>query len=396
MTAIMSRNDDMVYAFAPHKFLTLPLGVWPLQKYNVCSAVRAFVCSFGLTVMMIMLFLEIFLGSVDTTVKLDSLMLMSCNILSVLKLVFFRIYADNLIRNFTSAANDYLAVDTEEKRTIMRRHAFMGRMMCYSILFFAYFAATIFGLLPVLAGGDDIQVNESIKNQASELPMPLTCIFGNSSVPSSLYLAVSTVQYVLLMLNANGNCGIDSLFLAIIIHICGQMEILKIEFSNYGVKSKNLSEDFSVLASRHRYLIEHTELLIDVISFVLLVQMLFSSILICIMGFQFILALKHHDVVTITKTTTVLGALLLQLFSYSFAGDYLKCQMEEVANSIYTCNWYNLPLKLMRNVAFAIMRSQQPVQLLAGRFFVVNIETYMTILKSSISYLSVLRVMVDT
>ncbi|XP_071625490.1 odorant receptor 10-like isoform X2 [Temnothorax longispinosus] len=357
MTAIMSRNDDMVYAFAPHKFLTLPLGVWPLQKYNVCSAVRAFVCSFGLTVMMIMLFLEIFLGSVDTTVKLDSLMLMSCNILSVLKLVFFRIYADNLIRNFTSAANDYLAVDTEEKRTIMRRHAFMGRMMCYSILFFAYFAATIFGLLPVLAGGDDIQVNESIKNQASELPMPLTCIFGNSSVPSSLYLAVSTVQYVLLMLNANGNC---------------------------------------VLASRHRYLIEHTELLIDVISFVLLVQMLFSSILICIMGFQFILALKHHDVVTITKTTTVLGALLLQLFSYSFAGDYLKCQMEEVANSIYTCNWYNLPLKLMRNVAFAIMRSQQPVQLLAGRFFVVNIETYMTILKSSISYLSVLRVMVDT
>ncbi|XP_077259536.1 odorant receptor 10-like isoform X2 [Temnothorax americanus] len=319
MTAIMSRNDDMVYAFAPHKFLTLPLGIWPLQKYNICSAVRAFVCSFGLTVMMIMLFLEIFLGSVNTTVKLDSLMLMSCNILSVLKLVFFRIYADNLIRNFTSAANDYLAVDTEEKRTIMRRHAFMGRMMCYSILFFAYFAATIFGLLPVLAGGEDIQVNESIKNQASELPIPLTCIFGNSSVPSSLYLAVSTVQYVLLMLNANGNCG-----------------------------------------------------------------------------FQFILALKHRDVVTITKTTTVLGALLLQLFSYSFAGDYLKCQMEEVANSIYTCNWYNLPLKLMRNVAFAIMRSQQPVQLLAGRFFVVNIETYMTILKSSISYLSVLRVMVDT
>ncbi|XP_071556218.1 odorant receptor 49b-like [Temnothorax nylanderi] len=155
------------------------------------------------------------------------------------------------------------------------------------------------------------------------------------------------------------------------------MEILKIEFSNYGVKSKNLSEHFSVLASRHRFLIEHTELLIDVISFVLLLQVLIYCILICLMGFQLILALKHHDVVMITKTITVLGALLLQLFFYSFVGDYLKCQMEEVANSIYSCNWYNLPLKLMKNIVFAIMRSQQPVQSLAGRFFVINIETFM-------------------
>lgn len=98
----------------------------------------------------------------------------------------------------------------------------------------------------------------------------------------------------------------------------------------------------------------------------------------------------------ITKTVTVLSALMLQLFFYSFVGDYLKCQMEEIAHSIYSCSWYDFPLKLMRNILFVTMRSQQPVQLLAGRFFVVNIKSYMTILKSSLSYLSVLRVMVDT
>ncbi|XP_077259546.1 odorant receptor 49b-like isoform X2 [Temnothorax americanus] len=352
----MSWNADITYAFTPFKILTLPLGVWPLQKYDIYSAVRTFICSFSLTVMMIMLSLETLFGSSDTTVKLDFFMVLTCNLLSVLKLLYYRIYADNLIRNFTSAVNDYLAVDTEKKRMIMRRHAFIGRMMCYSILFFAYVASSIFGLLPILAGEEDIQVNESIKNQASELPLPLTCIFGNSSIPSSLYLVIVTVQYILLILNSTSNC---------------------------------------VLASRHRYLIEHTGLLIDVISFVLLVQLLFSSILICLMGFQLILALKHHDVVMIIKTITVLGALLLQLFCYSFVGDYLKCQMEEVVNSIYSCNWYNLPLKLMKNIVFTIMRSQQPVQLLAGRFFVINIETFMTILKSSFSYLSVLRVMVD-
>lgn len=112
-------------------------------------------------------------------------------------------------------------------------------------------------------------------------------------------------------------------------------------------------------------------------------------------GFQLILALKSHDTVMITKTIIVLSTLLLQLFFYSFVGDYLKCQMEDVAYSMYSCNWYCLPMKLMRNVLFVIMRSQRPIQLLAGRFFVVNIETFMIILKSSLSYLSVLRVMID-
>jgi len=50
------------------------------------------------------------------------------------------------------------------------------------------------------------------------------------------------------------------------------------------MKNKNIIEDFSVLASRHRYLIEHAELLADVISFVLLVQVLCSCLIICLIG----------------------------------------------------------------------------------------------------------------
>lgn len=120
------------------------------------------------------------------------------------------------------------------------------------------------------------------------------------------------------------------------------------------------------------------------------------SVIICISGFQLILAIYSHDLVMISKTTSVMGAVMLQLYFYSFVGDYLKCQSEDIAKSIYSCNWYNLPAKLMKNIFFVLMRTQQPVQLLAGRFLVVNIETYMSILKTSFSYLSVLRVMVET
>ena len=102
-------------------------------------------------VMMIMLFLEIIFGSSDAYVKLDDLMLISCNVLCVLKLLSFRLYADNLIRNYSSAMNDYSTIDTKEKRMIMRRHALMGRIICYSTLFFAYLASSIFMLTPMIA-----------------------------------------------------------------------------------------------------------------------------------------------------------------------------------------------------------------------------------------------------
>jgi len=161
--------------------------------------------------MMILLFLEINFGNGSIYEKLDSLMLMFCNILSILKLLSFRIYADNLIRNFFSAVNDYIAIDTENKRTIMRRHAFMGRMICYSISFFGYMAPILF-LIPVivssmLGNDEDIQVNISVKNLAMELPVPLPWTLGNYHLSTNVYYVIFIVQYILLTLNCSGNVG---------------------------------------------------------------------------------------------------------------------------------------------------------------------------------------------
>lgn len=40
----MSWNDDVAYAMTPIKILTLPSGVWPLQKYDTFALVRCIVC----------------------------------------------------------------------------------------------------------------------------------------------------------------------------------------------------------------------------------------------------------------------------------------------------------------------------------------------------------------
>lgn len=113
-------------------------------------------------------------------------------------------------------------------------------------------------------------------------------------------------------------------------------------------------------------------------------------------GFQFIVALTTSDFSMMSKSFMVLSAFLAQLTVYSIVGDYLKTQMEEVAQSVYQCAWYNLPAKVARNIVFIMMWKQLPIKLQAGNFLVVDLGTYMSILKISASYLSVLRVMMDT
>lgn len=215
------------------------------------------------------------------------------------------------------------------------------------------------------------------------------------------------------------------MFLNITLHMCGQVKILKANFINF-VSSPQVYDHFNALIQRHNYLMDLAKELAETISLVLMTQLFISSILLCIMGeyylrfrrhylfakyvsdiikictktnnfsgFQFILALKASNVVLMGKSFMVLCTMMTQLSVYSFVGDHLKCQMEEVGLFIYQSTWYDLPPKLARNLIFIIMRTQSPVKLQAGNFIVVNLATYMSILKTSLSYLSVLRVMVE-
>lgn len=108
------------------------------------------------------------------------------------------------------------------------------------------------------------------------------------------------------------------------------------------------------------------------------------------------IALKSNDTVMMTKSLMVQCTFLSQLTVYSLIGNYLKSQMEEIRFSIYQSAWCDFPVKLMKNLVFIFMQTEFPVALQAGNFITINLSTYMSILKTSFSYLSVLRVMLET
>ncbi|XP_070167960.1 odorant receptor 13a-like [Polyergus mexicanus] len=189
--------------------------------------------------------------------------------------------------------------------------------------------------------------------------------------------------------------GNDALFLNITLHVCGQINILRIRFINFDVTSPQINDRFNMLIQRHRYLITLTRELADLISFILLMELFIISILLCIVGFQFICALKVNNTVMIGKSLMVLSAFMTQLTLYGFIGNCLKSEMEDIGLSVYQSAWYNFPENLTKNVIFILMQTKSSVTLQAGNFIVVNLSTYVSILKTSFSYLSVLRIMLE-
>ncbi|XP_018363120.1 PREDICTED: odorant receptor 13a-like [Trachymyrmex cornetzi] len=400
LMASLQWKNDVAYAMTPFKLLTWPIGLWPLQVYDIYSLIRCVLVTCCLSTIVILPSMEFHMGCTNTEQNIDSLMLACCGLLGVFKIICFRIYAKNLTDNYSSARNDYLTIKNAEYRAIMRKHAFMGRILSCFMVCFAYISVVIYSLIPLLGedlvDDQDIQINRTNEDIVLDYPMPSRCALEYLHVPRSMYEFICIFEFIVLILTSTCNHGNDSLFLNITLHLCGQVKILKADFVNFVVSSPQFYDRFNDLIKRHNYLMELAKELTETISVVLLTQLFISSILLCIMGFQFILALKAHNVVVIGKSALVLCTSLTQLSIYSFVGDHLKSQMEEIGLFIYQSSWYDFPTKLARNLIFIIMRTRSPAKLLAGNFVVVNLSTYMSILKTSISYLSLLRVMIET
>ncbi|XP_012055127.1 PREDICTED: uncharacterized protein LOC105618193 [Atta cephalotes] len=395
LIAIMSSNDDIAYAMTLVKHLTVPIGAWPLQEYNKFALLRHILSSFGLSVVVIVQYLELYYNCTSATANLDALTLFSCGILALTKIIWFRIYADNLICNYSSAMNDYVTIDTEEKRIIMRNHAFWGRIICIIALLISYVDSVIFIVGHAQLSSEETKINITIFGHQAGYAIPSTCTLAHFHISTDLYLVIFILQYIYLVIMCISNHGSDSVFLHIVLHVCGQLEILKANFINFDITSPKVYERFNTLILRHDHLIRMTRKLAEIIRFVLMVQLFISSMLIIIVGFQFIIALTTNDYGMMSKSFLVLSAFLIQLTLYSIVGDYLKMQMEEVAQSVYHSFWYDLPIKVTKNIIFIMMWTQFPIKLQAGYFVVVDLGTYMSILKTSISYLSVLRVMIE-
>ncbi|KAK0183103.1 hypothetical protein PV327_001173 [Microctonus hyperodae] len=308
-----------------------PLGIWPLNRGEIFSEIR-------LAATCIFLDIEMWKNCHGFEDKLDIFVLSIFALLACEKGLLVRYHQDKIYSNVVSAVEDWnklLMKDNLKNRNIMMQHARISRIVCISLMGPASggtLSWIILALpLPIFKMDNNTDI---IRN----FPLRTACTFDSAST-SMFYYVIFILQIYQLVATCLGNCGNDVFFFGLSMHLCGQLEILK--------------------------------------------------------RVQIIISMKLGDLFSGIKAGTVLSSLMSQLFLYSYGGDYLTSQNEELAFAAYESMWYKCPLKTMKNIGFIISRAGKPIYITAGKFVQMTLPTFMDILKLAISYMSVLRIAID-
>lgn len=155
--------------------------------------------------MILILNVEVYLDGSDAEANLDVLLLFASGFLAISKVACFRVYSPELIFNFSSAKKDYDELDDEEKRTIVRRHAYLGRVALASLILSSNFGATFITILPI------ILKTEEEKNVTTEdttkYPIPSAHAIELVKCPENLHMIIFITEYMMLIITSLGNLG---------------------------------------------------------------------------------------------------------------------------------------------------------------------------------------------
>ncbi|XP_011878794.1 PREDICTED: odorant receptor 22c-like [Vollenhovia emeryi] len=390
-------NSDTAHVLTLHKYLLGILGLWVLDEETRFSRIRWFMSTIIELSATISLSLEVIYHCRGHEDALDAFLSASTSITSISKLLLHRVNWRHKLILVESVINDWTVVNNCYSREIMLKYARISRLVSLVFLYFGC-ASCVFLFSPFILANFNLlwTTEEQIYNKTSEWKLLLAayCVFG--SYTSFAYGLIEVLQALQILVNCISQCGNDGFFFNLTMHVCGQFEVLRMDFSQIDSKELLSRNRLGILLKRHHRLIYLAHHLQKAFSLVILSQLLMSVILLCVEGFQLILTLSMNNTYAATKHLLFIVVLLMQLFLYCFAGQTLEFQSQGLVSAIYNSPWYNFDTSVMKNLPFMILRAAHPHQLTAGKFLAINFISFKEILKASASYLSVLRVMLET
>ncbi|XP_017766926.1 PREDICTED: uncharacterized protein LOC108555659 [Eufriesea mexicana] len=201
----------------------------------------------------------------------------------------------------------------------------------------------------------------------------------------------------------------DNIFCIMAIHLSGQFRILRYRLVNlcdidHQIREKNTEsmllnqvhkfyEKLKKYIRQHQSLIAYCDKLENVYTMITLGQMVVFSLLICLFGYQVLLAEAPTTRRAIFVFLLIGSMSLLFMITYSCNG--VIEHTDNIAIGAYSALWTVMPMnttgkKLRNDLIMVIVRARRVCCLTANGFFPVSLETYSTILSTAMSYFTLL------
>ncbi|XP_018364894.1 PREDICTED: odorant receptor 13a-like [Trachymyrmex cornetzi] len=209
-----------------------------------------------------------------------------------------------------------------------------------------------------------------------------------------VYESVIIVQFFYLLLCADAIGLLNALLINLILHIGGQIDILRQSLmAIFPKKEKGNLSHFMIkkVIKKHQNIVTFSEHIEDLYSYIAMVLFVSDTLIICCLGFTIVASIGGPDVLkNITRTLLFYLVMNMEAFIFCFAGEYLSAKSKSIGDAAYASHWYEADPRNSRIILFLIMRSQIQLTITIGKVMNLSLERFTSIIKASVSYISVL------
>ncbi|XP_011251132.3 odorant receptor 13a-like [Camponotus floridanus] len=274
---------------------------------------------------------------------------------------------------------------------IMMNKAYLSHRCSMLIIGVYSMAVIVYSSVIIELNNIDTDVEPAEKELLLKMQFPFVYEF------SPLREIVMFVQFIQLLSHASIIGMLDALIITLILHVSGQVDIVcrgLFELFSGKHEYKSYKDATSAIIRRHQDIIAFSTDIENLFSYIALLQFLTNTIVICCIAFAIVTCIQSDQgYALLLKSLFFYIAITLEAFIFCFAGEYLSNKSKSIANTAYEVLWYDAKPNESRILLILMLRSQKRLTLTIGKFNDLSLEIFMSILKASASYVSVLLAM---
>ncbi|XP_026491785.2 odorant receptor 67c-like [Vanessa tameamea] len=156
---------------------------------------------------------------------------------------------------------------------------------------------------------------------------------------------------------------------------------------NVQLMDEDFKKNLLKIIDRHRILIECVDLMEFIYTESILLNVVMSTLLICLTGFN-VMTIKDFTLVVPFLEFLMMG--FAQIYFLCYYGDMIMIYSMKVSDAAYNCQWYRAEKSIVKYLMIISTRARKPCKMTALRFSDVNFKTFTKILSSSWSYFALL------
>lgn len=165
-------------------------------------------------------------------------------------------------------------------------------------------------------------------------------------------------------------------------------EIVEYDRSTNRTTEQKLLDHLKMCTKLHDRLIFYKDQLNESYGFIILLELMFSTLYFCLSAFNMIFVGNKFVMV---KGLLTLTNYLAELFIFCMYGSMVEDAHINLLRASYNSKWYRQPLRSRRSLMMIMYRSQVPLQLTVGKVFIANLPLFLSVLKVSYSGVNALR-----